>query len=256
MPDTSTTALPPQALLDRWDAQQSAYIAHRESRFQVMLDVLRLHLPERFHALDLACGPGSLAARVLRAFPGARVTAVDHDPLLLRIADGVLGAYGERAAVRDTDLVRADWAAPLAGERIDAVVSSTALHWLSPAQLLAVYTELAALLPPGAVFLNADHLRFAPAEETLTALSERHDAEVQRTAFAAGADTWDEWFALAAAQPGMAPLAAQRERRFADRPPQPLAPLHFHLSALRTAGFSEVGTVWQYLDDYVVLARR
>lgn len=253
---TATAALPPRVLLERWDAQQAAYVAHRELRFQSMLDVLRLHLPESFHVLDLACGPGSLADRVLRAFPRARVTAVDYDPVLLRLAGDVLAEYGDRATVVDTDLVRADWAEPLAGDRIDAVVSSTALHWLSPSQLLRVYTALADLLPPGAVFLNADHLRYGPGNETLGALSERHDAEVQRTAFAAGADTWDAWYELALAQPGMTPLAAEREQRFADRPPQPLAPLHFHLSALRTAGFAEAGTVWQYLDDYVVFARR
>ncbi|MCQ6244784.1 class I SAM-dependent methyltransferase [Streptomyces malaysiensis] len=253
---THTAALPPRALLERWDAQQSAYVAHRELRFQAMLDVLRLGLPESFHVLDLACGPGSLADRVLRAFPQARVTAVDYDPVLLRLAGDVLAEYGDRATVVDTDLVRADWADPLAGERIDAVVSSTALHWLSPSQLLRVHTALAGLLPPGAIFLNADHLRYGPGNETLGALSDRHDAEVRRTAFAAGADTWDAWYELAVAQPGMPPLAAERERRFTDRPPQPLAPLHFHLSALRTAGFAEVGTVWQYLDDYVVFARR
>ncbi|MFJ3823370.1 class I SAM-dependent methyltransferase [Streptomyces nodosus] len=253
---TDTTALPPRVLLERWDAQQSAYVAHRELRFQSMLDVLRLALPESFHVLDLACGPGSLADRVLRAFPGVRVTAVDYDPVLLRIAGEVLAEHGDRATVVDTDLVRADWAEPLAGERFDAVVSSTALHWLSPTQLLRVYTALADLLPPGAVFLNADHLRYGPEHQTLGALSERHDAEVQRTTFAAGADTWDDWYELAVAQPGMPPLAAEREQRFADRPPQPLSPLHFHLSALRTAGFTEAGTVWQYLDDYVVFARR
>ncbi|MFF0224291.1 class I SAM-dependent methyltransferase [Streptomyces sp. NPDC004629] len=253
---TDTTTLPPRVLLERWDAQQAAYVAHRELRFQSMLDVLRLHLPESCHVLDLACGPGSLADRVLRAFPRARVTAVDYDPVLLRLAGDVLAEYGDRATVVDTDLVRADWAEPLAAERIDAVVSSTALHWLSPSQLLRVYTALADLLPPGAVFLNADHLRYGPGNATLRALSERHDAEVQRAAFAAGADTWDAWFELAVAQPGMTPLAAEREQRFADRPPQPAAPLHFHLSALRTAGFAEAGTVWQYLDDYVVFARR
>ncbi|MFF3755379.1 class I SAM-dependent methyltransferase [Streptomyces sp. NPDC002018] len=251
-----TAPLPPRELLDRWDDQQAAYVAHREPRFQAMLDVLGLRLPETFTALDLACGPGSLADRVLRAFPHAQVTAVDYDPLLLRLAGDVLTEHGERASVLETDLVRTDWTAPLAGRTFDAVLSSTALHWLSPSDLLRVYTDLAGLLAPGAVLLNADHLRFGPGDETLGSLSADHDRRVQRAAFASGADTWDDWYALAAGQPGMAPLAAERERRFAERPPQPPAPLHFHLSALRTAGFTEVGTVWQYLDDYVVFARR
>ncbi|MET0416763.1 MAG: hypothetical protein ABW022_12170 [Actinoplanes sp.] len=40
------------------------------------------------------------------------------------------------------------------------MVSSTALHWLSTTQLLGVYQVAAALLPPGGLLLNADHLRF------------------------------------------------------------------------------------------------
>ncbi|WP_223291134.1 class I SAM-dependent methyltransferase [Streptomyces avicenniae] len=251
-----TPSLPPRDLLARWDDQQAAYVAHRDLRFDAMFDVLDLHLPPDFHALDLACGPGSLADRALRRFPHASFTAVDHDPLLLHVARGVLADHGDRASVLDTDLVRDDWSAPLAGRTFDAVLSSTALHWLSPTDLLRVYTRLAELLAPGAVLLNADHLRFGPDQETLRSLSAEHDTRVQRAAFAAGADTWDDWFALAAGQPGMGPVAAERERRFAGRPPQPPAPLHFHLSALRTAGFGEVGTVWQYLDDHVVLARR
>ncbi|UZI32787.1 class I SAM-dependent methyltransferase [Streptomyces sp. VB1] len=252
----TVNALSPRGLLERWDSQQSAYVAHREQRFQSMLDVLRLHLSEPFHVLDLACGPGSLADRVLTAFPQARVTAVDYDPVLLRLAGAVLAEHGDRATVLDADLVRAGWAEPLAGQRIDAVVSSTALHWLSPSQLLGVYTALADLLPAGALFLNADHLRYGPGNDTLKDLSARHDAEVQRASFTAGADTWDAWYELATAQPGTAPFVAERRLRFADRPPQPHSPLHFHLAALSTAGFAEVGTVWQYLDDYVVFARR
>ena len=50
-------------LVRRWDDQQAAYIADREKRFDVILDVLELqyaHTP--FTVVDLACGPGSLSA--------------------------------------------------------------------------------------------------------------------------------------------------------------------------------------------------
>ena len=36
------------AILDRWDAQQAAYIAGREQRFAAMLDVLERCFPARF----------------------------------------------------------------------------------------------------------------------------------------------------------------------------------------------------------------
>jgi SAM-dependent methyltransferase len=139
---------------------------------------------------------------------------------------------------------------------VDAVLTSTALHWLSPAQLLDVYTRAGRLLAPGGILLNADHLRFDEHAPALRDLAERHDTRTQQSGFAAGALTYDAWYAEAVQVPELAALAPERERRFADRPPQALAPLDFHLAALRAAGFAEVGTVWQFLDDYVVFARR
>ena len=81
---TTLTTEAARRLLRDWDEQQSAYVAHRENRFTVMLDVLRLHVPdERPRVLDLACGPGAISRRVLDAFPRAEVVAVDYDPCLL-----------------------------------------------------------------------------------------------------------------------------------------------------------------------------
>lgn len=240
-------------LLDLWDRQQAAYVAHRDARFEAMLTVLHLHAGDAPAVLDLACGPGAISDRVLAALPKAAVTAVDHDPMLLEVARGVLG---DRARVLDVDLVEPGWERRLGVDRVDAVLSSTALHWLSPGRLLDVYTAAYRLLPPGGLLLNADHLRFDDHSPTLRAISERHDTRTQDEGFAAGALRYDEWYAEATRIPALAALAPERERRFAGRPPQPLAPLDFHLAALRTAGFAEAGTVWQYLDDYVVLARR
>ncbi|MDH2426064.1 class I SAM-dependent methyltransferase [Sphaerisporangium sp. TRM90804] len=246
----------PRDLFSRWEDQQAAYVAHRENRFQVMLDVLGLHRPDDPTVLDLACGPGSITDRVLSRFPRARAVAVDHDPVLAELARSVLESYEGRARVVEADLAHAGWSSALPAWSFDAVLTSTALHWLSPGQLLAVYTELARLLPPGSVLLNADHLRFGDGQPALRRMSAEHDTAVRKAAFAGGAATWEQWWALAAEHPRLAPLTLERERRFADRPPQPPAPLEFHLAALRTAGFTEVGTVWQYLDDHVVFARR
>ncbi|WP_433532891.1 class I SAM-dependent methyltransferase [Micromonospora sp. CA-263727] len=243
-------------LLNLWNGQQAAYVAHRDHRFEAMLDVLRLHSPHDLTILDLACGPGAITDRVLAGFPHASAVAVDYDPILLRVARGALAGYGSRAEVHDVDLVADGWEEALAGRTVDAVLSSTALHWLSPEQLLRVYRAAARLLPAGGVLLNADHLRYDESTPSLREIARRHDAWVQQEAFAAGALSYSDWYAQAARHPELAGLAVERERRFADRPPQALAPLDFHLAALRAAGFAEVGTVWQYLDDHVVFARR
>ncbi len=54
----------------RWDEQQQHYIANREERFDVILDVVaEVAGAEPHTVLDLCCGPGSLAARVLARSP-------------------------------------------------------------------------------------------------------------------------------------------------------------------------------------------
>lgn len=250
---------PAPGILRGWDAQQAAYIADREGRFAIMLDLLAAVLGEAPVVVDLACGPGSLAARVLERFPRARVVALDHDPLLLCVAGEALARYGERATVLDADLAGDAWPTAvteaLGGAAPDAAVSTTALHWLSPDRLVAVYAHAARLLAPGGLLLNGDHFRFDDRHPTLREVAATHDAATQERGFADGAPTWDDWWTQARALPDAAALAAERDRRFADRPAPPATTIDFHVAALRQAGFAEVAPVWQLLDDYVVLGR-
>src|SRR5438874_1750948 len=131
----------PQAALDwqgwlrRWDAQQTGYIPDREERFAAMLDALEAMLPETFVALDLACGPGSLSQRLLARFPQARCVAVDHDPALLALGQGALGDGDGRLRWVEADLREPNWIDQLGERQVDAVLSTTALHWLDAGAL-------------------------------------------------------------------------------------------------------------------------
>lgn len=246
-------------LLDRWDDQQAAYVADREGRFRIIAEVLQLALGDAPLVVDLACGPGSLSARLLDALPGARVLGLDHDPLLLDVARRALGArFGERLTLLDADLLDDGWPAAvreaLGGATPDAFVSTTALHWLEPDRLVRVYADAAALLAPGGLLLNGDHFRFDARSPTLRAVAAAHDEATQTTAHAAGAQTWEAWWERSG--PGGEALAAERERRFAGRGAPPTTAVDFQLAALAQAGFAEVGTVWQLLDDYVLFGRR
>ena len=248
----------PAALVRAWDAQQSAYIAGRESRFDIITDIVGLACGDEPVVVDLACGPGSLSARILAAHPRARVVAVDFDPLLLDLAAKTLAVdHGDRVVLVEADLADHSWTGALtdalAGAAVSAFVSTTALHWLSPDTLLRVYAAAAEMLPGNGILLNGDHFRFDGRWPTLRRLAEAHDTSTQAQAHAAGAPTWDRWWAAAMARDGVAELAALREQRFADRTPPPSTAVDFHLAALAQAGFSEVGTVWQLLDDYIVL---
>src|SRR4051794_24066002 len=74
----------------RWDAQQEGYVPDREERFTAMIDAVEAAAgrPDPL-VLDLGCGPGSLAGRILDRIPGATVVAIDADPLLLSLGRAV-----------------------------------------------------------------------------------------------------------------------------------------------------------------------
>ncbi|KJQ54311.1 class I SAM-dependent methyltransferase [Microbacterium sp. SA39] len=254
-------------IVRRWDDQQAAYITQREQRFDIMLDVIArvCESSAEFDSdgaglvvVDLACGPGSLSQRILDRFPAVRVIGIDYDPVLLALAGAWLGErHGARFTAVDADLAAPGWPEKLDVDGIHIAVSSTALHWLEPAQLVALYSTLGTVLPEDGVFMNADHLRYDPTVQPfLTSVAAADDERTQSAAHSQGVQTWDEWWTDAVAHPVLAAHEEDRTRRFADRPPTPHAPLDLHLSALRTAGFAETGVIWRLYDDVVVLARR
>jgi len=112
--------------------------------------------------LDLACGPGSLSQRLLARFPEARAIAIDIDPVMLALGRGALGTIDGRLRWVAADLASRDWAMELGEEHVDAVLSTTALHWREPEPLARVYHNLGTLLRPGGIFSTATIWLSAP----------------------------------------------------------------------------------------------
>ena len=256
--------------LRRWDAQQSLYMTTREERFEVMLDALEGTVAassggqenEGIVALDLACGPGAISQRLLARFQTARTFAVDLDPVLLAIGQGAVGTVDGRLTWIEENLNDPEWAdrlaERLAGRQLDAVLSSTALHWLAPGALARVYRELGQLVRPGGVFLNGDHMAYAPDRPTIRDLAmsirQRRRESVQS---ASTAEDWERWWQAVEAEPGLKDLFAERERRFAWRDRKWVnASLDFQVGALRDAGFRETDVIWQRFDNRVLMAVR
>ncbi len=243
--------------LQRWDAQQTGYLPHREARFQAMLDVLEVLMPAEFVALDLACGPGAISQRLLERFPQARCVAVDLDPVLLAIGQGVLGDMNGRLRWVEADLMTDAWVQQVGEVQVDAVLTTTALHWLPSDRLLQVYRQLGQLVRPGGVVLNGDIMPFPPHLATFKRISKTLTARQERSAFEErGVEDWNSWWKGVAAQPELKDLFEERERRFAWRNTEFEPLLDLHEAGLRDAGFCEVGVIWQQLDDRVLLAVR
>jgi SAM-dependent methyltransferase len=261
-----------QQWMARWDAMQQAYIPEREARFTLMLDVLEIVLPEAFVAVDLACGPGSISQRLLARFPAARCIALDYDPVLLELGRSVLGTQGGRLRWVEADLRDAAWRERLGepgsmppvgdlatgGVQVDAVLSTTALHWLEAGDLARLYGQLGELVRPGGVVLNGDHLRFAPALPTFGRIAAELKRRQHEQTFGQGSvEGWADWWSALGQEASVRELLAERARRFPQHTDDDRAPiLELHEAALRDAGFREVGVLWRNSDDGVLLAVR
>jgi SAM-dependent methyltransferase len=236
--------------IERWDRQQEVLLADREDRFTALIDAVQAAAgrPDPL-VLDLGCGPGSLAVRLLARLPQATVIGIDADPVTLTLGRG---AYGDVPGLRfaDVDLRAAGWGDRLGLERQpDAAVSTTALHWLTESALRSLYAELAGVLRPGGIFLDGDHLQLDEKEHPVLARLDRVlcEQEDQRRFPDGHAESWSGWWDAVAADPVLASAAAERaERRVeADHHASGGGKLATHVDALRGAGFAEIGTLWQ-----------
>jgi SAM-dependent methyltransferase len=261
------TELDPTAARDwiaRWDRQQEVYLPDREERFTALIDAVAAGTgrPDPL-VLDLGCGPGSLSVRLLARIPAATVIAVDADPVTLSLGRA---GYADVRGLRflDVDLRASGWETGLGidpGRQVDAVVSTTALHWLTAAELRGFYRVLAGLLRPGGLFLDGDHLRLNETENPVLTKLDRvlEEAEDQRRfpdGHAAHAEDWRQWWQAVAADPALADAAAERERGTVHHHGPEGALLASHADALRAAGFAEIGTLWQRGSNRLLAAVR
>jgi SAM-dependent methyltransferase len=261
--DTATA----RSWIDRWDRQQEVYLADREERFTALIDAVEAVAgrPDPL-VIDLGCGPGSLAVRLLDRLPAATVVAVDADPVTLALGRA---AYAGRPGLRfaDVDLRAPGWESGLGlepGQPADAVISTTALHWLTGPELRALYGALGALLRRGGLFLDGDHLRLDQVSAPVLAgieraLEEREALRRFPDGHAGRADDWAQWWRAATADPALTDAAAERARRGFGASEHDQADgvrLDTHVSALLAAGFAEVGTIWQRGGNRLLCAVR
>ncbi|MEM8925890.1 MAG: class I SAM-dependent methyltransferase [Actinomycetota bacterium] len=224
------------SLHDAWDQQQARYIAGREERFGALLSVVEWLAAssgtQRPLVVDLGAGPAAIGRRLLHRFPTARYVGVDIDPVLLQLGREIADGVGPGRI----EMVECDAADP---------------GWLRAR---------------GGVLLDADHLGYSSAP-TLTGLAEWIVARDEEAAVAAGAPSWEQWWERARNEPELEAHCKRRDGLFgapdaggdvdggaegAEAEERPS--LIGFTDIARSAGFSEVDTIWQRLDDRVVMA--
>jgi SAM-dependent methyltransferase len=228
-----------------------AFFPRRTECIEAILEVLTELLPAgRWRLLDLGAGTGSLSRALLDRFPTTSVVALDLDPVLMAIGRGSLGKADGRLSWRQIDLRASGWAESLDAEApFDAVVSLATLHHFSNRELAAIYGDLARLIRPGGLVLNAEGLA---AGAPTSRLATRFDEARRR-----GSPPSDGWWEAIEADPAFAEAVAERatlrdRMRSAGRKSSAEA----HCRALRRAGFAEATVAWRYLDEALVVGLR
>lgn len=245
-------------LLVSWDTQQELYRPDRELALRAMCAlVATAHPGGTPRVLDLACGCGSVTARLLDTLPSAHVVGIDRDPVLLRIAQEIW-ASDPRVVVEQADLRETGWQQRYGAAQFDAVLTAASLHWFEPEDLAALYRALASILPPGGLFANLDWIPIARAP-ALQRLCDASMGDWQRqvaTQRAANPSPWREWWAFVLADADLAAEAAARDAMALPQPAEFFADEDWHRSALTAAGFAEVGVIWRSLSSAVITARK
>jgi SAM-dependent methyltransferase len=196
---------------DEWsDARHVEHYMARTGEFgaaegeRMLLGMLA---PGAGRILDLGTGDGRVIAAATERCPDARCLGVDRSPLMLAKAR-------ERFAGEPrVELLEHDLGEPLpALGRFDAIVSSMAIHHLPHDRKRTLYAECFALLRPGGVLANFEHVA-SPSERLHRAFFE----------------------------------AIEEPPEFEDRSDR-LLDVESQLQMLRTCGFEDVDCHWKWLE--------
>jgi SAM-dependent methyltransferase len=219
----------------------------------VVTDLVTVWCPTP-RVLDLGCGPGSLTKRLLARAPNATVTALDLDPVLLRLARDTFDG-DDRVTVVERDLRVEGWSDNVPGAPFDAVVATRALHWLDEPILRRTYEAIATLVPSGGLFVNADRMPLEQAPPLADGVE-----RARRVRPADGHEamwTWKAWWDSLAREVGLEVELATRWHRFGSLATVRFTPSErWHLDALRKSGFSEAAVIWRSGNEAAIAAIR
>jgi SAM-dependent methyltransferase len=235
--------------VDRWERMQEGYLVRRSERFATIVRLLRGALVDDCRLVDLGCGPGSLTEALLEAFPQAEVWAIDVDPTMLLLAMRRLSDLCSRVHWIEADLRRADWLEEVPSG-VHAVVSSTALHWLSADHLSLLYQQIGELLCQDGIFLNADHV--GSSDSRIQKAWEENRQRMRAREGPRGADDWDGFWTAYMQSLGLddAGLQATMQASWEEGVEEGL-PLAWHLDKLRSSGFRVVDCYWRLDCDAI-----
>jgi ubiquinone/menaquinone biosynthesis C-methylase UbiE len=175
------------------------------------------------HVVDLGSGPGAYLIPFLRAFPTARATWIDVSDAMRELAETELALWADRVTYVIGDVERL---AEIDVDPAQVVISSRALHDLSPESLQGVYRAASDIVTPGGFVMNLDEVG-APGdwEQVHRRIRSRFSGERKREA-----------------KP--------------HRQDDPLARTDEHGAWMEAAGFGPADTAWRAFYSALIVARK
>jgi tRNA (cmo5U34)-methyltransferase len=136
---------------DDYHGQRRRLVPSFDLFYGSAVDVLALRPGPIERVLDLGAGTGIMSEAVLARYPDAQLVLLDGAAEMLAQAERQLPAAS-------ITTVLADLRDPLPPGPFDAIVSALAIHHLEDADKRELFARVYALLRPGGVFVNAEHV--------------------------------------------------------------------------------------------------
>jgi tRNA (cmo5U34)-methyltransferase len=156
-----------------WVSKDQQRALEREAQFNAALKWISVFLEGTAQVMDLGSGPGTLAAKLLGAFPQMQVLCLDGSEEMLAQARQRLAGFAERTAFIQADFGAENWSSKVP-HGLDAVVSARAVHNLRQLKPIErVYRDVYELIRPGGLFMNIERVNFS------TPKLRRHYRELQ-----------------------------------------------------------------------------
>jgi len=108
---------------------------------------------------DLGCGSGVTARTILAQYSAADAVLVDFSEPMMAAARAALDSHRPAPAFIVADLASPKWTEQIQPHTpFDVIASSYAIHHLTDARKRELYAEIHALLAPGGLFVNVEHV--------------------------------------------------------------------------------------------------
>ena len=133
-----------------YHAQRRRIVPCFDRFYGTAVDLLALRPGPIGRVLDLGAGTGLMSEAVRARYPGAELILIDGAAEMVEQAPARLG--------ESVQTIVADMRDPLPDGPFDAVVSALAIHHLQHAEKQDLFRRIHAVLRPGGVFVNAEHV--------------------------------------------------------------------------------------------------